>query len=395
MMIETIAKPQLWLPGINRGHQLARGLIGDWPLWEGTGQGVMDVASGNGSLDGTVTGATWVGSQYGYALEFDGASNHRVTGSGASWFPYASDMTVSCLVRFDTIAKEKICWSWGIDNGYGSNEIELNTNSSDGGVQFMWNTEATARVTIPLAADTWGHVVCQRQGTNIQAWLDGQSVGTDAGAGNLFYTTHSLLLGGPVTDTRHFDGQVSLFAVWDRYLTPTEIAGLYADPFARLRRRSSAAVLSAAAGAPSGAISGNATVTFTAAGTVKGTGSLSGSATTTFTAAGTIGGTGSLSGAATVSFTVAATISATASISGSTTVTFTAAGTIRDLSGAIEGSATVTFTVAATIRKRITGPYTIAAGQAYVTGQAAGQAFDTGAAAGQTYLTGAAAAQAA
>lgn len=57
---------------LDRTNPLARGLVGYWPMVEGTGGIITDI-SGNGNT-GTITGATWQSSPMGNSLFFDGST---------------------------------------------------------------------------------------------------------------------------------------------------------------------------------------------------------------------------------------------------------------------------------------------------------------------------------
>ncbi len=228
-----------------------KGLVAAWlPSLGPTGLTLRDWGRGQNNHGTLANGPTWVSaSRGGWELDFDGGSNNRVTATAASWFPGQSDMTISCWVRFDSVAAGKICWSWGNGNGYGGNDIELETPSGSAGVQFIWHLESNA-VAIPLAAGVLGHIVCQRRGGTIEAWLDGVSAGTDTGVVDIAFNNHEFNLGGPTTNERHFDGQIGPVEIYNRALTPSEIADDFADPWAKWRPRQE--VFPAAVAAPAG-----------------------------------------------------------------------------------------------------------------------------------------------
>ncbi|HUU97046.1 MAG TPA: hypothetical protein VM487_15010, partial [Phycisphaerae bacterium] len=66
-------KPSMWCPGIRSGHPLANGLEGFWPMWEGSGDRLMDV-SGNGKTGSAVDAPPWSSAAVGQGLMFDGVS---------------------------------------------------------------------------------------------------------------------------------------------------------------------------------------------------------------------------------------------------------------------------------------------------------------------------------
>jgi len=101
-------------------------------------------------------------------------------------------------------------------------------------------------------------------------------------------------------------------------------------------------------GAPSGAISGATTITFSATGVLTGTGALSGAATLTFSPSGTIQGFAPITGATTLTFSPSATLTGAGALVGATMLTFSPSATLTG-AGALVGSTTLTFAPSATL----------------------------------------------
>lgn len=100
---------------------ITRGLVGWWPLDEGSGTTTLD-HSGNG-YNASISGATWVASAFpkgGYALNFDGSDDEAAL-SGPT-LAAAVSVTMCCWVDLDTV---------------GDYEAMICVNTSNGGYARM------------------------------------------------------------------------------------------------------------------------------------------------------------------------------------------------------------------------------------------------------------------
>ncbi len=96
--------------------------------------------------------------------------------------------------------------------------------------------------------------------------------------------------------------------------------------------------------AASGDISGSATMSLSATGTLAGAGALTGSSTATLSAAGTLTASGALAGACQMTLSASGTLTGAGALAGATTATLSAAGTLTG-AGALAGSSTMTLSV--------------------------------------------------
>lgn len=91
----TLAKPKL--PILQRGHQLARGLVGAWLMYEGAGSGTRDSARvGHGSFDGAIT---WARGADGALLSFPGTA--RVIAGNTGFLPVYTMAAVGTATTAD------------------------------------------------------------------------------------------------------------------------------------------------------------------------------------------------------------------------------------------------------------------------------------------------------
>jgi hypothetical protein len=104
-----------------------------------------------------------------------------------------------------------------------------------------------------------------------------------------------------------------------------------------------------AAAIGSGAISGSASVTFGASGTLSATGALSGSGSISFGQSGALTGSGLLSGSSSISFSQAGTLAGSAALSGTAQLSFAGSATADAPPGSISGSSAISFSGSGTL----------------------------------------------
>jgi hypothetical protein len=197
------------------------GLVGWWPLDEGSGTVAAD-ASGNGH-DGTFFGdPEWVAGWFGGALEFDGVDDYVDTGfteNLATW-------TVSCWVKSPAApaatsptgplhreANFQINWNHSQD------AFRAAVGLSAGG----WHAASFGA----LEADTWYHLAGTYDGEDLKAYTNGQLITTNsAPSGPAANETNSLKLGKHAKSAQFFTGTVDDARVYNRPLAQEEIQGV-------------------------------------------------------------------------------------------------------------------------------------------------------------------------
>ena len=216
-------KPPLGTP-LNPHLSINRGLFGFWPMNEGGGNIVRDV-SGRGNT-GTIVGASWGAN----CLSFDQDADRVIApvqldpDAGTvvvRWQPNWSDADVDGLYLY----------LWDMYGGANrrfaflrnSTRFELITNSSSRGYVSVSIT-AGQWYTFALV---WGRNDLYVNGVYVDTFNDG---GLGSGADDIY-------IGDRYASTpRGLDGQVDFFRIYNRILTPSEIASLYADPWQGFRR---------------------------------------------------------------------------------------------------------------------------------------------------------------
>lgn len=235
------------LPGaiINPVHPLARGLVGCWLLGEGGGLRAND--SSFGANPGTLnnfTGNPWVGSRRGgQALSFDGVNDYVKTAANT---PLAAtvpqNVTISARVRtgsgqnsFALIAGRTHSsthtapyYAFAIGANYSSDGKFYGQINNGNGVagnivrafSYAQNTEYDVAYTYDSTTQT--------------LYVNGNSVGTNLGvSGAIAYGSGGFVsIGANAGGGENFTGAVEGVRVYNRVLTASEVAWLYAEPYA-------------------------------------------------------------------------------------------------------------------------------------------------------------------
>lgn len=228
-------------PQLQRGHPLAKGLVGAWPFWEGSGDTLHD-ASGNknhGTLTNMDPATDWVGSPYGHSLDFGGGNNGVLIGNPVE-LGSTSPRTVLAWVN-DA--------SWDQDGNQlvnsGAWQLSLAIDNADSG-SIIFNpgdnssTFSRKMSTSSLANNTWHHIAFTTEGTDVQAgYIDGVAQ-TLTAEGGWFIRDNTWL--GTRSDTTspetwQFNGLMCVACIYSRILSPIEIRDLYQDPWAMFRPR--------------------------------------------------------------------------------------------------------------------------------------------------------------
>ena len=236
-------------PQINRAHPLARGLVAAWPMWEGGGDTIRDIARGH---DGTlVNSPTWKTTQQGTAL----ALAHEVSGGPHATIPVSvisPQISFSVWVRpdFDGTADDSVesvynIWTYGTGSYTTDISLRFENRNRDG------------------IDNTWGVLADY---STVGAYLMGGETQTTIVPGDMFHLVvtmdfvsdnYALYVNGALADTstasisqptltsawigcenagrQTWKGEISDVRVHNRVLTASEVLNLYVDPWALYR----------------------------------------------------------------------------------------------------------------------------------------------------------------
>lgn len=219
----TMRRRQLLVESLEDRRLLVANPIAHWPLDDGAGTTASDI-SGNGH-DGTlVSGPTWSGSgQFGGALDFDGTNDQvEVSSIPQGW----SAITVAAWVKNDTGADgttNDIMSRWNFPS---SRSWVLTHHKND---QYFFEISGKSFLTGGTVSTDWTHVAGtydQATGT-MRLYVNGSEVASQSGlSGTLPTSSANVILGGQQNPSNYFDGLIDDARIYDRELTPTEVATL-------------------------------------------------------------------------------------------------------------------------------------------------------------------------
>ena len=241
--------------GLDWSNPINDEVIGYWPFLEGGGPTLRDY-SGRG-YDGTLTtmdpATDWVVGPNGHALDFDGTSDYvDISSFEIPLGPF------SVAVR---------CWC----DGYGSNSypgpLKLQTANSAqswnivfsetgayAGISFgaadadIVRCKVNDYASVPLGE--WIDLVITFNGgaitsaANFEAFVNGVHKGADLLSSAYSWNTEPSEIG--IEGANYWDGKISSVAILNRALHGSEVAQLYADPWARWRSPSTSVFVPAA-----------------------------------------------------------------------------------------------------------------------------------------------------
>ena len=212
------------------------GLVGYWPLDEGTGTTTADV-SGSGHLGTLVNGPVWTSD---VALDFDGVDDYvdvgtlDVIGNAmtiSAWFN-AEDLA-NCGARDCRIVSK----ATGVQEQDHYFMVSTIKSGSDTRLRFRLKTGTITTTLIAtsgiLSENQWIHVAAVYDGSTMRLYKDGAEVGTRNKTGTIATDpTVSVWIGGNPSAATHrpWDGLIDDIRIYDRALTPQQIQTLATRP---------------------------------------------------------------------------------------------------------------------------------------------------------------------
>lgn len=212
---------------IDWSNPLAKSLVGYWLMNEGAGTQVNDL-SGNGHT-GAISGATWQAELRGSSLSFAGANSGDGVAVSAvvavpltltAWvYPIAYDGLYNYFLAGPTISDA------------------FRVNSSGQALVLRIGSTSYTASTGAVSTGAWHHVaVTVNGGGAVTYYIDGLPRGGATGASGTFTLNWIGRRDTIQSDHYEWHGQIDSSAVYNRALTATEIASLYADPYQLFRR---------------------------------------------------------------------------------------------------------------------------------------------------------------
>ncbi len=193
------------------------GLVGYWPLNEGTGTVAGDM-SGNGKT-GTLTGGTWAIGKRGGALSFNGTSD-KVTGGNIT---VGTTMTISAWIKKNNSTGQKSFFS----NRTGSGRVYLGLSGTQ---VFLYDSSATPSPIYSGSGSAqigqWQHIVATNDGSTTVFYVNGVQVTSTSQVRTA--STGAFGIGwDPSITTEYWDGLIDDVRVYSRVLSASEVLALY------------------------------------------------------------------------------------------------------------------------------------------------------------------------
>jgi len=233
------------IPGLipDRTHPIMRGLVGWWPMNEGAGARVNDISPyQNAGLFGNISpGPTsgWSGGPLGRAVQFDG-SDDIVTVPHAAQLALTGDMSACAWFRPTSSSNYRSLLIKGnVGAGYPS-PFHITVESGTGYLFAMWGNGSGQTGVYTAAALTmglWYFAVATRLGSTVTLYINGE-YNNSANLGGQAVTDAGTPLGigaRPSGTSYPMLGGVANARLYNRALSASEVAQLYADPLAGAR----------------------------------------------------------------------------------------------------------------------------------------------------------------
>lgn len=211
---------------------ITRGLVAAYPFKEGSGTIIEDLANGN---NGTLTnGPTWAGSPFGNSISFDGSNDFVDCGSIGD---FTSDFSISFWMYTRNLSNSPVVIYKGNFNtsGYyiqlnnnGNHEVKFETNQSGSNTTVISNVNTIIDI-------TWQHYVCTLKSTTGYIYLNGQQVKTGSLTAPVSSSSNFKICTYGGSSGFELNALITNLNIWNRALSASEVARLYADPYIMYR----------------------------------------------------------------------------------------------------------------------------------------------------------------
>jgi hypothetical protein len=233
MGYDLVSKP---LPGLqlDPSHPLVKVLAGYWAINEGAGSKVTDL-SGNGN-DGTLINmepsTDWVGTERGYALDFDGTNDYVNIGDGAAVVG-SGNFAISAWIKTSMTARGIFVNQRATDSTDGTYLLgvddspvgKIEFSIANTGIGFNFNSNASVN------DGEWHHIVAQKVNTTGgEIYIDGRFDNSGTGSAKALLAV-DVVIGRWNGDGLYFDGLIEDIRVFKRALSADEIHSIYATPY--------------------------------------------------------------------------------------------------------------------------------------------------------------------
>ncbi|MCL5016095.1 MAG: LamG domain-containing protein, partial [Patescibacteria group bacterium] len=207
------------------------GLVGYWPLNEGSGTTAYDNSgwNNNGTLEGATDLPTWTTAgclHNGSCLNFDGTDDYANLGSPSN---------------FDNLNATYVTWIKTASTNYDM-RILVNEATSTHNFFVVLNTGNIVIVTVQGSTTQWEQtqntyddgswhmIAAVRNGdnaSNAEVYIDGQQAALTTNTGNSWSMADTAKIGAKSSTQFFYTGLISLSRIYDQALSPAQIQAIY------------------------------------------------------------------------------------------------------------------------------------------------------------------------
>lgn len=221
------------------GSTLLTGILGYWKFNETSGTNINDEVSTN---DITTDSTASSSGKIGYCRDFNSATPNYAYVEATPIDPTTDKISISLWFYLDSTAStlgHDICLlRYDYNSGTPWQTIFIKINSLDnkivGAVTNSTSTLYSVGSSSAMVASQWYHVVfvCRGNSQTLQLWVDGLDVSTGAetfSGTNILSSDGNLSVGNNYSGgDESLDGRIDEIGIWNKDLSSTEIASLYA-----------------------------------------------------------------------------------------------------------------------------------------------------------------------
>jgi hypothetical protein len=213
------------------------GLVSYWPF-DGNTQDLLDV--NDGTFVGTNTTPSYVPSKFGQGIDLDGVDQHVNVGNSSTLDmdvngagEQMGHVSISAWFRVDGFGKD---WQALVAKGEGS-AFRVARRGAEQGIAYAGGSGEGPGLSPNVNDGVFHHMVAiSEHQVSTRLWVDGVLVSTggpptinnEGNDGQPFPDNPPLLIGeNPQTGNRTWNGPIDDVAIWNRPLTPEEVATLW------------------------------------------------------------------------------------------------------------------------------------------------------------------------
>ena len=164
-----------------------------------------------------------------YALDFDAASNNKITGTGT--LISGNDSRTISLWYKTTSTVSQIPFSLGgpTDLTNGSQFAYSMHTATLAAIYGKNSSYDTANFTVPATNDgNWHHLVVTYDQSSLNVYIDGNLEATPSLPSLTYVTSAGFTIGGwSINNNRKFDGSISNISIWNTDLTSAQVTEIY------------------------------------------------------------------------------------------------------------------------------------------------------------------------